>query len=216
MIELPEGIGLVDPRPIAAAAPYTFFLPFESELAALAPGDRAKAVFARNDGEGGHDAERMWVDITAIEHGDLIGTLANEPFDMTTVRLGDAVRFPLTHVIDTQFADPRRRPATPPRREYWDRCFVDDCVVEGRSHADYLYREEPDMAAPDDRFPDSGWRIRGTEDAVEADEANGREPLYIALGKVLNADDRWLSLIDGPVGTHYRWWPEHDGYVELE
>lgn len=216
MIELPEGIELVDPRPVAAEAPYTYFLPFAAEISAVAVGDSVKAVFRQTTGETDYDAERMWVDILAIEGDDFIGILANQPFDMPLLKLGDRVRLPRTHVIDTQFADESRRPATPERREYWDRCFVDDCVLEGRSHADYLYREEPDMGQEGDKYPDSGWRIRGSDEAIEDDEANSREPRYVALGKVLNADDRWLSLIDSPVGSHFRWWPEDSAYIELE
>ena len=34
-----------DPRPIAAEAPYTYFLPSEHELLALAPGAQAKRIF---------------------------------------------------------------------------------------------------------------------------------------------------------------------------
>ena len=94
--------------------------------------------------------------------------------------------------------------------------MVDPCVVEGRSHADYLYREEPDMTRDGDQYPDSGWRIRGTDEAIAADERLGEKPMYIALGKVLNADDRWLHLIDREIGSAFLWDPERDDYIELE
>jgi len=216
MIELPEGIELNDPRPIAAESPYTFFMPFDVELAALKPLDGIKAIFRQTVGEPKYSAERMWVLIEAIEDGEVIGTLDNEPSGMDRIKLGDRVRIPLTHAIATAFHKDNPRPETPEIREYWDRCFVDDCVLEGRSRIDYLYREEPDMTSEGDKYPDSGWRIRGTEEAIEADERDGNKPHYIALGKVLNVDDGWLNLIDSPYDSHFRWWDEESRYLELE
>lgn len=216
MIELPEGVELDDPRPIVADAPYTFFMPFEIELAALKPLDGIQAIFRQVVGEPKYSAERMWVLIERIEDGDVIGTLDNEPSGMDRIKLGDRVRIPLTHAISTAFHKDNPRPEVPERREYWDRCFVDDCVLAGRSHVDYLYREEPDMTREGDKYPDSGWRIRGSEAEVEEDEKNGREPHYIAIGKVLNADDRWIDLIDAPYDSHFGWWEDEGRYLELE
>ncbi|MCZ8136693.1 MAG: DUF2185 domain-containing protein [Porphyrobacter sp.] len=215
-IELPEGIALNDPRPTAASAPYTYFMPFPEELAALGPGDGVKVTFHETAGGREYDGERMWVLVERIENGFVVGKLDNEPYDMPSIRLGDPVRIPLTHVIDCTFAAGKPAPSVPQRREYWDRCFVDACVVEGRSHADYLYREEPDMTGADDKYPDSGWRIRGTNEAIAEDEELGEKPMYIALGKVLNADDRWLHLIDREIGCAFQWSAERDDYIELE
>ncbi len=213
-IELPDGIALDDPRPIAAGAPYTFFLPQPDELAALGPGDEIKAIFREIAGGREYDAERMWVLIERIENGDVIGTLDNEPKDMKLITLGDPVRIPLTHAISTLFRDDRVDPHVPVR-QYWERCFVDDCVVAGRCHADYIYREQPDMTREGDKDEDSGWRIRGTDEAIEEDRLAGREPHYIALGKVLNADDRWLHLIDREIGVAFQWDPDTRDYIEL-
>ena len=205
-----------DPRPIAAEAPYTFEMPHEIELAALKPGDGVKAIFRQTEGETKYGAERMWVHIERIDGGIVFGTLDNEPHDMPLIELGMPVAIPLTHVIATAFSKSNPRPATPSRREYWDRCLVDECVIEGRSHVDYLYREEPDMAAKDDKYPDSGWRIRGTQDAIEADSDKETPFQYIALGKVLNSDDRWIHLIDSPIGSAFQWDPETQDYIELD
>lgn len=158
----------------------------------------------------------MWVSIARIEDGFVVGALDNEPYDMPSLKLGDPVRIPLTHVISCNFAEGKRPLQVPERRSYWERCFVDACVVEGRCHADYLYREEPDMTGADDEYPDSGWRIRGTDDAIAEDERLGEKPMYIALGKVLNADDRWLHLIDREIGCAFQWDAERDDYIELE
>jgi hypothetical protein len=213
---LPPGIALNDPRPIAAGAPYTFFLPHDIELAALKPGDGVKAIFRQTEGETKYDAERMWVLIERIEDGVVFGTLDSDPADMPLIEAGMPVAIPLTHVISTAFHTSNPRPETPPRREYWERCFVDACVVEGRCHADYIYREEPDMTRDDDEYEDSGWRIRGTSEAIADDELRGEGPMYIAIGKVLNADDRWLPLIDREHGTAFQWDADVQDYVELE
>lgn len=215
-IELPEGIELEDPRPIAASAPYTYDMPWPEELSALQPGDGAQAIFRETAGGRRYGAERMWVMVERIENGFIVGRLDNEPSDMPCIKLGDPVRIPLTHIISCTYVERNQRPKVPERRCYWDRCFVDACVVEGRSHVDYFYREEPDMAQDGDKYPDSGWRIRGTDDAIAEDERLGKEPMYIALGKVLNADDRWLHLIDSPIGSAFRWDAERADYIELD
>ncbi len=214
--ELPEGIEIDDPRPIAAEAPYTFAMPWPAEIAALEPEDLVKAVFRGTAADGQPSVERMWVFVDRIEDGFVVGRLGNEPFDMPLIKRDDPVRLPLTHVISCLYADGKPRPQVPDRRSYWDRCFVDACVVEGRCHVDYFYREEPDMTREGDKDPDSGWRIRGTDEAVAEDKRLGKDPMYIALGKVLNADDRWLHLIDSPIGSAFQWDATRGEYIALE
>lgn len=214
-IKLPPGIKLEDPRPIAASAPYTFEMPWPEEVASLGPGDYAKAIFLGIDAEGKPCAERMWVTIERIANGLVIGRLGNEPLDMPAIKLDDPVRIPMTHVIACSYQTGKPLPQVPERRSYWERCFVDACVVEGRSHADYLYREEPDMTRDGDQCADSGWRIRGTDEAIAEDERLGEKAMYIALGKVLNADDRWLHLIDREIGCAFQWDAGSEDYIEL-
>ncbi len=213
---MPPGIELDDPRPIAAEAPYTFELPHEAEIAALKPGDGVKAIFRELDGESRYGAERMWVLIERIEDGIAYGTLDNDPLEMTAIEAGMPVAIPLSHVISCAFSKDNPRPETPERREYWDRCFVDTCVVEGRSHVDYLYREPPDMTQEGDKFPDSGWRLRGVDAEVAADEGRKDAFQYIALGSVLNRDDRWVHLIDEKPGVAFQWDAEAQDYIRFE
>jgi len=215
-IELPPGIALNDPRPIAASARYTYEMPFAEEIEALEPEDGVKAIFRETAGGREFDAERMWVTIERIEDGFVVGKLDNDPFDMPSMKAGDPVRLPLTHVIAVTFKAGKAWPDTPYRRTYWERCLVDACVVEGRSYADYIYREVPEMAEDGDKYPDSGWRIRGSEEMIEEDKRLDKGPLYIAVGKVLNADDRWLHLIDEGVGTAFQWDAARSDYVKLE
>lgn len=194
-----------DPRPIAEEARYTFLLPTENQLLALRAGDLSKLIFRSHRGGWEWDAERMWVTITSVEGEALVGTLDNVPFDMPQLKIGAAIAFRRSDIIDLQWNGDRTALPPPPAagREYWDRCMVDACVVAGTSKVEYLYREEPDLGQESDTFPDSGWRIRGTDDAISADQRNGASPQYVALGAVLNRDDSWLALIDAPVGSRF-------------
>ncbi len=179
-------------------------------------GDLVKANFRPIPGNRDWDAERMWVKVLSVDSEVLHGALENEPFDIPQLRAGAPVCVPRTHIIDVIWGDGHDGPEDPPHRDYWERCFVDACVVDGRSHVDYFYRENPDMTAEGDKYPDSGWRFRGTPEAIEDDDANERSPEYIAIGKVLNADDRWLHLIDELMGWAYQWSVAEQDYIRSE
>ena len=194
-----------DPRPIADEAPYTYFLPTENALLALQPGDLAKIVFRSIPPGREWEAERMWVKITAVA-GDLMkGTLDNSPSDMPQLKAGALVQFQRSDVIDLIWDENRTTRPPPPtgRREYWDRCLVDRCVVDDGVKVHYLYREEPDIADGETTYPDSGWRIRGDYRDINDAALGDRETSYIALGAVLNHDDSWLHLIDEPIGSAF-------------
>ena len=213
---LPEGIELGDPRPIAAENPYTFFLPDPADVERVEPGDLIKAIFREKAGGRKYDGERMWVLVDRIDDGILHGILDNEPHDMPLIARGDKVSVPITHVISVQFDDPAKAPPSAQPDDYFERCFVDACVVEGRSRAVYLYRENSDMTREGDPAPDSGWRIRGTQAAIDEDAKLGAEPMYIALAKVLNADDRWLHLIEAPIGSTFQWDDDLQSYSDAK
>lgn len=194
-----------EPRPIAAGAPYTFYLPCENELLSVAPGDIVKIIFESIPPSPEWGAERMWVIVTKVDGDNLTGTLDNEPADMPQLKHGDIVQFQRGHIIDIDWADDRAvpPPAAPERRGFWERCFVDDQILEGRLKVEYLYREEPDAPRDGDKYPDSGWRFRCDTRGLTEEEYENPSFSYIAIGKVLNADDSWLHLIDAPVGSAY-------------
>jgi len=195
---------LDDPRPIAAAAPYTYFLPQAERLAAIQSGDSVKLIFRPTASGTKWDAERMWVQVRAVDGERLSGVLDNDPDDIPGLEVGAVVSFCSWHVIAIQFADDRAEP--PPydnSREYWERCMVDSGVLDGSLQVDYLYREEPALSEPDE-YPDSGWRIRGDMRASTDEEVDGRDPAYVPVGAVLNKDDSWLHLIDEPIGSAFR------------
>ena len=193
---------IVDPRPIAAEAPYTFFLPTELELGAIAPGDLVKLIFELVPPGETYTAERMWVGITEIGPNGILGTLDNEPYE-AQLRPGDIIEFQRYNVIAVDFGDRAASLPRDHRREYWERCLVDRCVLDDSEPVEFLYREEPDVAHKGDEYPDSGWRIRGRRGSTTDDDMDNRKLGYVALGAVLNRDDSWLHLIDAPVGSAF-------------
>ncbi len=196
---------LLDPRPIAASAPYTYFLPHPNELAAISTGDLVKVVFEAQPPSDNCGAERMWVIVGTIEGDWIEGVLDNDPHDIPGLVAGDAVRFPRSFAIDIDFKQPREIHPLPhaPRREFWDRCLVDQSVLDGELPVGYLYRELPDMGEDDDQYPDSGWRLRGDTRGCTDEQLAAREIAYVALGAVLNRDDSWLHLIEEPIGAQF-------------
>ncbi|EQB32437.1 hypothetical protein M529_09330 [Sphingobium ummariense RL-3] len=147
------------------------------------------------------DAERMWVEVKSIAPEGWTGTLANTPSDMPQLHKGALLEFQPFHIIDLIYEGHRDVSPDPPNREYWDRCMADSCVLNDGVPVYFVYREQPDMADEHDEHPDSGWRIRGDYRDLSDDEIKGRTAEYIAIGKVLNADDSWLHLIDRPIGS---------------
>lgn len=195
---------LDDPRPIAAEAPYTYFLPSAEELAALAPGDLVKLIFRGIQPGDKWDAERMWVTLDTVDEDHLAGKLGNQPEDIRGLHRDDIVTLARHHVVDVIWSQDRAdAPPCPPRpRDYWQRCLVDRCVIEDGVPVHYLYRDEPEPTS-EDGYPDSGWCIRGDFRDLSNEEIDARQVDFVALGLVLNHDDSWLHLIDEPIGSAF-------------
>lgn len=144
----------------------------------------------------------MWVTIEEIDGQNISGVLANEPDEpTTTLAKGATVQFTRDHVVDIVWVNPESAPPPPVYREYWERCLVDSCVLTGEALVEFIYREEPELAKEDDKYPDSGWRVRGQQGNATDEEMEAREVDYVAIGAVLNRDDSWLPFIDMPPGT---------------
>jgi len=194
-----------DPRPVAAEAPYTFYLPPQNRLELLRPGDTVKVTVASIPDSPEFDTERMWVLIDRIEGDDVYGELSNQPVDIPQLKSGAKLQFKVWNIIDYEYSDDDRDADLPDQEEkqIWDRCLVDRCVLDDGVPVEYIYREEPDMAVEDDKYPDSGWRIRGDARGISSEEMEERKAEYIALGTVLNEDDSWIHLIDSPIGSAF-------------
>jgi hypothetical protein len=173
-----------DPRINAARAPYTYFLPSPERVALLLPGDLAKLVIRPVPGGRKYDAERMWIKITKIEGENLFGLLDNQPFDIPSLDPGAPVAFKAWHVIECIMMDPARDQyfQLDNQRDYYDRCMVDQCVLDGETKVGFLYREEPDLTQEGDKYPDSGWRIRGDLRNLTDEDIDAREVAETILG----------------------------------
>ncbi len=195
---------LIDPRPVTANARYTFFLPSPAEIAAVGKGDLVKLTFDYTYETEEWPIERMWVTVEDVGDADLTGVLGNQPFEKTSsLKVGDLIRFQRDCILSIQWARPEAAPPPMEYREYWERCLVDECVLDGSKPVKYIYREEPDMQEDGDKYPDSGWRIRGRLSEASNKEMDARKPQYVAVGAVLNRDDSWLSLIDAPISSRF-------------
>jgi len=185
-----------------AESPYTFFIPTREERVAVAPGDLVKLGFEYEWDIEDYGGERMWVIVTGKSGLQFTGTLDNEPAEKG-LELGMVVQFGIEHIIDIEWSDPAAHSPFHRHTTYWERCFVDACVVYDGVPPEYIYREEPDMAEEGDTYPDSGWRIRGRQDDNRAGPYEDRKIEYLALGAVLNRDDSFLGLLDQPIGSAF-------------
>lgn len=193
---------LDDPRIVHKEAPYTYYLPSKVRQNSVTAGDSVQLVFKSIPQGLEFGGERMWVGVTEVMSDFVMGKLENIPVDIPQLTLGKVIRFQPFHIID--FKTTRDLPADEPsQKQYWHRCFVDRCILDDNVPVYYIYREEPDMDEPGDEYPDSGWRIRGDYRNISDEEFSARGASYIALGKVLNADDSWLHLIDAPIGSAF-------------
>ena len=60
---MPELYEIIDPRPIAASARFTFFLPSAARLGAVGKGDLVKVMMRAVPPSDKWDAERMWIEV---------------------------------------------------------------------------------------------------------------------------------------------------------
>jgi hypothetical protein len=196
----------------AAEFPYTFFVPALEIRNQVAVGDHVKLAFEYLWETEEYSGERMWVDITEKNGPSFKGLLDNEPTEKG-LDLGMEIEFGVENIIEIKWLKPEAHRPVTERRYYDERCLVDECVLEDGVPIEYIYREEPDMGSDGDKYPDSGWRIRGRmdDDATE-EELEEREIAYVSLAAVLNHDDSFLPLIDAPIGSAFMRDFDRDSY----
>ena len=192
---------LANAETLAAKAPYTFFIPSRAEREAIAPGAMANLVFEYLWDSRKLNGERMWVKVTHVDGQELTGLLDNRPYE-EGLEEGMVVNFTPANVVEIEWGE-LPHPDVPAQRQFWERCFVDSCVIEDGVPIGFLYREQPDLEGSDEKYPDSGWRIRGRETDDPDDSLDQRKIAYVALGAVLNEDASILPLLDAPVGSAF-------------
>ena len=206
---------LRDADDAAAESPYTFFIPNREERVAVDVGDFVKLGFEYLWEIEEYGGERMWVKVTSKRGLRYAGVLNNDPCEKG-LEIGLELEFGIEHVLDIDWANPENHPPRVPHRTYYERCLVDDCVVEDGVRVEYLYREQPDMGEESDAYPDSGWRIRGEQGEQSDVEFENRSASHLALGVVLNRDDSFLHLLDEPEGAAFMRNFETCGYDRLD
>jgi hypothetical protein len=74
--------------------PETFWIPSDEMKDEVEPGHLVKLIFRHRKG-----GERMWVEVTQVQGGRLVGTLANSPAVMPKLDAGDEIEFEREHII---------------------------------------------------------------------------------------------------------------------
>lgn len=184
---------LEDAQKIADEFPYTFYKPSSKVVSQLKAGNQAKLIFQfESDDPEAPRAERMWVEITAVEDGEFSGYLDNDPAFIKDLKHKDSVVFRECHIIDTDLDDP----VPSITEKYIARCFVTNNILYEGRQVGYLYREQPDHE------DDSGWRFTAGDETDEyMDDSNNAS--YVSLGAVLRQDDSILSLLDREAGVAF-------------
>jgi len=85
-------IQLVDAQAMAKAHPKTFEAPDANELEAVKVGDSVKVCI--------NNKERLWVEVTEINGGQLKGRIDNCPVFIDEVDFGDTINFRKENIYD--------------------------------------------------------------------------------------------------------------------
>ena len=171
---------LEDVEAAARQKPGSFFIPSEMERHTQKVGDEVRLHFLLTPPSSDRPrAERMWVEITAVQPGGCkyTGTLESQPVHIAGLNAGDIIQFAPRHIarIIIRKHDPR-----------WIECgeqmaLVSALVFEGDNGVRFAYREKPD------REEDSGWRLFSGH---EPDEYS-TDPAHVRICNVY-----WLADFD--------------------
>ena len=171
----------------------TFSIPRRAVREALRPGDRVKLIFKVDQPKGGVETERMWVEVVEVASDHYVGRLADDPLALTSLKLGDRIRFQPEHVA--------AREAEPD-----DPLYTDDAafaVVSRRVWDENAWPGRLERhTVPDPQF--SGWFVLAGDETEPymADPANFQPVPQAALFDKFRVID---SALEGPVGTVMIW-----------
>ena len=187
------GFTLEDAEAAHRASPRTFGLPRLAERTSLRVGQLVKLIFVDDaPPEGGFQAERMWVQIVAVERGGYRGRLDNVP---RQIRLspGDEVDFEPRHVSSVYVDAHEELRIDPASWAIASRRVLDD----GRWPA-IVYRAAP-LAEHD-----SGFRVlAGDEDERTMRDAHAFRPVLLHTLAATNACFDWI--LGEPARVTWRW-----------
>lgn len=180
---------LVDPRPIKAIAPYTFFTPSEEELAQVQLGDVLQLGFAPG---GLLDAapDRAWLRLTIRDGDTWIGApLPDQPVPDSLMQ-GGLLRFHPWHVWAVQIC---RVDDLDDEAQFLAGAHIDPRILTGEGEVTLLERRMPGEGVGP--YPETGWYAYASEGTQ--DESLHRGP----IGLLLNVDDSMMPLLRAPVGS---------------
>lgn len=186
---------------IAKEAKYTFYKPSQSLINRLQVGNLVKLIFRfETDTPNQPGAERMWVEITAIQNGKYSGTLANDPYYIKDLKHKDVLAFEARHIIQVYDLDETEPHFT---EKYLHRCIATQKVLYENTKIKYFYRQES-LGELQNGIYDTGWVFMAGDETDEYLE-NVENLHMVSLGAVLNKDDSFVHLLDEPVGSAFGW-----------
>ena len=97
---------------------------------------------------------------------------------------------------------------------YIHRCFVSNKILNEDCKVGYLYREESKGAFKND-IMDSGWNLLSGDESDDYLD-NSDNLSIVSLGAILSIDDRFVALLDNPVGSAFVWDKSTSTYVAAE
>ena len=185
-------IDLEDAEELHAQYPITFSIPRRSDRLGISPGQTVKLMFRVPEAERARvGAERMWVAVREASGGVYTGQLDNEPRFITTLKLGDLVRFEARHILAIFRAE------GDPQLPFGQLVAIEANLLDGEpSVPRWVYRVEPL------NFEDSGWRVYRHRGAI-GERSEGL--VAIDTGALLDRLRILDSILDMSVGTIWEW-----------
>ncbi|EBA09788.1 hypothetical protein [Sagittula stellata] len=198
---------LLDPRPLKAEAPYTYFIPSTAELARLEPGDVVMLEFVAPNPDD-YAGQRLPVQVDTQTDDHWFGILMSAPHNLAGLEAGSLVEFRPWHIV----AVPETRADANAHEEearFLACALVDGRILSGAASVGALERRQPSpetgQTSPYARiYGETGWVFYPAGLPRMADQAMD----YVPIGLVLNIDDTMLPLLRKPTGTRIIRWRE--------